>query len=426
MSTLNDKIRNSIIALHFKTSKEWIPLNEIYSEVENTNADGKNVGAAAIRDAIEKHCKLSTKFSSPEEYILKEKLSGLYKYIYYDQIKFINNLNIGDVFTRDQLMAIFKISGQSGIMKTNSLNCLVLTTSESNGIYDDSTVLNGVITYTGEGLTGDQTISKNNKTIFESNDNKIPMYLFSKDKNRKYIFEGKVKLNDEPYQSQEKDIDGNERIVWKFPLCIVYPDNYDFDNDDKFKQITYEIKEIENKIYPEMVSEQKKLQFIDGIVNIRKYRKNDKKIQRSIKPDYVADEIVKSMQGVVNERKIYEQELGRLMTEEAKEQVQLMEDFFENKKENEGFDILSFELNNDGEYVEKYIEVKSTKNGEGTPIDITSDEINFAQNHINNYYLYRIFNSDSNNPQYKIILGKDLLNQETYNFVPTTFKIFLN
>ena len=41
-------------------------------------------------------------------------------------------MNIGDIFTRDQLMAIFKISGQSGIMKTNSLNCLVLTTSEEN------------------------------------------------------------------------------------------------------------------------------------------------------------------------------------------------------------------------------------------------------------------------------------------------------
>lgn len=31
--------------------------------------------------------------------------------------EFINNIKIGDVFTRDQLMNIFKISGQAGMMK---------------------------------------------------------------------------------------------------------------------------------------------------------------------------------------------------------------------------------------------------------------------------------------------------------------------
>ena len=29
---------------------------------------------------------------------------------------FINKIKIGDIFTRDQLMAIFKISGQAGMM----------------------------------------------------------------------------------------------------------------------------------------------------------------------------------------------------------------------------------------------------------------------------------------------------------------------
>ena len=114
------------------------------------------------------------------------------------------------------------------------------------------------------------------------------------------------------------------------------------------------------------------------------------------------------------------------MEAEAKEQVRKMEEFFENKKENEGFDILSFELNEDGEYFEKYIEVKSTKGNEGTPIDITADEIDFAKKHIDNYYLYRIINSESKDRYLKIVKGRDLFNNADYNFIPTSYKIYSN
>lgn len=426
MSTLREIVYNSVISLHRKTRKEWISLKEIYEEVDRLRDAGINNGGSSVRTVLETHSALSKASRGKEEYILKEKGSGLYKSIYYDEIKFINNLNIGDVFTRDQLMTLFKISGQSGIMKTNTLNCLVLITAEANGVYDDSSIENGFITYTGEGLTGDQTITKNNKSIYESKENDLPMYLFSKDKARRYIFEGKVELSNKPYQIQEKDINGNDRLVWKFPLSLVYPDNYDLLDDNKLEDITYEIKEIEDKIYPEIEAKQNGLEYVSGTVNIRKYRKTNRKIQRSKKPDYVADEFVKNMQGIINEKKILEQEIERLMKEEAQRQVRLMEKFFENKKENEGFDILSFELNEKGEYVEKYIEVKSTKGSESTPIDITADEIDFAEKHIDKYYLYRIFNSDSENPQYKIISGKDLLDKVTYNFIPTTYKIYLN
>ena len=104
-----------------------------------------------------------------------------------------------------------------------------------------------------------------------------------------------------------------------------------------------------------MVEKQEYLLFVDGPLNIRKYRKTDKKIQRSKKPNYVADEIVKNIQGIINEKKIFEQEIERLLSEEAEKQVQMMEEFFNSKKENEGYDILSFELNDAGEYIEKYI-----------------------------------------------------------------------
>jgi len=44
-----------------------------------------------------------------------------------------------------------------------------------------------------------------------------------------------------------------------------------------------------------------------------------------------------------------------------------MKKFFENKKEDEGYDALSFELDANDEYIEKYIEVKSLKGDESPP-----------------------------------------------------------
>lgn len=423
MSTIVNDTNIALIKIHEETKKEWVSLKEIYEKVEELRGIPNANSGASIRAAIETHCKDSSAFRGEELYISKGIGTGLYKSIYYDRIEFINRMNIGDTFTRDQLMAIFKISGQSGIMKTNTLNALILTTSEES-VYGDSTIESGTIQYTGEGLEGDQTITKNNKTLYHSKENNLPVYLFTKDKKRRYTFEGRVELYDTPYQVKEKDVNGDERLVWKFPLKIIYPENYDFSKDEKYNEIVYEIEELENKVFSEININSNELEYKEGKINIRKYRKTNKKIQRNKKPDFIAEEIIKTKQGIINEKVIYENELKRLMEEDAKEQIKVMEDFFNNKKENEGYDILSFELDQSGNYIEKYIEVKSTKGGESTPIDITIDEIDFAKNHIDNYYLYRIINSDNKNRYLKIVRGKELFNNIDYEFIPTTFKIY--
>ena len=111
-----------------------------------------------------------------------------------------------------------------------------------------------------------------------------------------------------------------------------------------------------------------------------------------------------------------------MMKAEADEQVKKMEEFFKNKNDTEGYDILSFELI-DGEYQEKYIEVKSTQSSdEGTPIDITKGEIEFAKKHMENYYIYRIINSNSKNRYVKIIKGIDLF--KSFELIPTTYKLY--
>lgn len=213
----------------------------------------------------------------------------------------------------------------------------------------------------------------------------------------------------------------NDRLVWKFPLKILY--NSNIEEDQQVKELSYKILEISNNLDDEIKLDE--LVFKDGPLEIRKYRPTEGKKENSktSKPDFIAEEIIKSKQGELNEKVIFEDEIKKLMKEEADQQVKLMEDFFKNKKENEGFDILSFELDENGKYIEKYIEVKSTKGPESTPIDITDNEIKFAKDHIDNYCLYRIIKSNSKDRYVKIVKGKDLF--KNFEFIPTTFKIYL-
>jgi len=128
-----------------------------------------------VKDILDNHSSLSHLFSGTKESILKEKDSELYQSCYYERLKMVDNLVIGEIFSRLELKSLFKISSQSGIMKTNTLDCLVLITSENNGVYADSLIENGKILYTGEGQAGNQTLTRNNKTLYESN---LPYFIF--------------------------------------------------------------------------------------------------------------------------------------------------------------------------------------------------------------------------------------------------------
>ena len=56
------------------------------------------------------------------------------------------------------------------------------------GIASPSKVFYELGEYTGEGLEGDQTITKNSKTLYYSKENDLPVYLFTKDKNRRKLW----------------------------------------------------------------------------------------------------------------------------------------------------------------------------------------------------------------------------------------------
>jgi len=423
MTKLIDDIQRAFITIHRKTGKEYIHLSEIYSEVERIrNKPNANKGAS-IRGAIETHRPGKTVSKQNQLFIPKEIGSGYWKSIAYDNLNIINELEIGEILTEEQLMKIFRVSGQRGMLKSNSTYSLSLIVSEDNDIYSDSSIRDGKIIYTGEGRIGDQKLEGNNYSLAHSEELELPVYLFTKNKDKKYIFEGRVYLDDKPYQTDEKDKLKNIRKVWKFPLAIDLDDSYIYKKDSSFNNIVKTVELLEDQID---IPDDNELIFEDGPLLIRKYNEyiEKRKGKRNKKPNYVAETIIKNKQGEINEERVFNHEVKRLLVEEAFEQVDMMIEFFKNRKDNEGYDILSFEKLDNGDYKEKYIEVKSTKGNERTPIDITSNELDFAKKHKNNYYIYRVILCDTKNRYVKIITGEKLLLD--YKLIPTSYKIYSN
>ena len=126
----------------------------------------------------------------------------------------------GHIYTRNDLIDAFKGSFMRGMNKCNRTNSLVLISKHtSNRIYGDLFQNNQLI-YTGEGQRGDQTYTGANKDLLQSEENKLPVYLFVVFKNQEYTYYGLVHLNGSPYFEEELDVDGNNRKVIRFPLIL--------------------------------------------------------------------------------------------------------------------------------------------------------------------------------------------------------------
>ncbi|TCI75907.1 helix-turn-helix domain-containing protein [Exiguobacterium sp. SH0S1] len=135
----------------------------------------------------------------------------------------VGALSPGTVMNNDTLAMTFKCSTQGGMRRSNTTHTLVVISDHSNlkNVYEDKW-MNDILYYTGMGLTGDQVLEGNqNKTLYESNENGIKVYLFEVYSPGEYTFIGQVALAEEPFQTDEEDQDGNLRKAWKFPLKIV-------------------------------------------------------------------------------------------------------------------------------------------------------------------------------------------------------------
>lgn len=131
---------------------------------------------------------------------------------------------IGQVVSNAELTSKFEVGNMGGMRRSKKNGTLVIVSDHTKGLYDDKWY-GDVLHYTGMGKNGDQVFKGNqNKTLAESNTNGVDIHLFEVIEPAKYIYQGIVKLCDQPYQETQKDESGQSRKVWMFPLKVVASD----------------------------------------------------------------------------------------------------------------------------------------------------------------------------------------------------------
>ena len=155
-----------------------------------------------------------------------------------DTLTSLVNIKKGDELTNSQIVEIFKCGNQGGMRKSNTHNCLLLITDHTKSLYDDRVDSEGVLHYTGMGKKGDQTLSYQNKTLYESRTSGIKVFFFERYiEGPLYTFIGEVELIDEPYQEEQFDEDLMPRQVYVFPLRLVDGENFPLISSDKLNEI---------------------------------------------------------------------------------------------------------------------------------------------------------------------------------------------
>ncbi|MCS3627181.1 hypothetical protein GGP53_001022 [Salinibacter ruber] len=103
--------------------------------------------------------------------------------------------------------------------------------------------------------------------------------------------------------------------------------------------------------------------------------------------DYVERERRNRNLGKAGEEYVVELEERRLRHEDNPELAKQVEWVAETRGDGLGYDVLSFE--NNGE--ERYVEVKTTKQGKSLPFYLTATELRFSREAGDRFYLYRLF-----------------------------------
>lgn len=106
-----------------------------------------------------------------------------------------------------------------GINPTDSTVVLISSIGKSGGnfVYHDKWTTDGDYLYSGEGKTGDQTMTKGNLAIKNAANDCKKIHLFVKFSPQEYYYQGIFGLVEYTYED-EKDEDGNIRKEYKFRL----------------------------------------------------------------------------------------------------------------------------------------------------------------------------------------------------------------
>lgn len=197
----------------------------------------------------------------------------------------------------------------------------------------------------------------------------------------------------------EDNIDGID-------ISKISDDKIEYDNNDVSFKIPINITDIVIETQSPEVPSRKKSALP------RKYR--------PVKRDYVKSNKNKKIAGDTGEQiilTIEKQKLKNFGREDLAEKVNWVS---KDKGDGLGYDILSYDILQNGKEKEIYIEVKTTTGSINKPFDVSINEVEFSQEHSDSFYIYRVYSlsSDCSNVKYYKISGSII---ENFNLLPTSF-----
>ncbi|MBP6055772.1 MAG: DUF3883 domain-containing protein [Cytophagaceae bacterium] len=138
---------------------------------------------------------------------------------------------------------------------------------------------------------------------------------------------------------------------------------------------------------------------------------------KAIQIDFIEQESKNKRLGLLGEQLILNSEISFLINNGKDDLAKKIKHVSIEEGDGLGYDILSFDLAGN----EKKIEVKTTRSNISRPFFLTINELNISIQNPNNYYLYRLFDFDSNLNKGKLyIIEGDL--SSALNLHPVNFK----
>ena len=133
-------------------------------------------------------------------------------------------LQIGQTISNAELVNIFQCGNMGGMRRSRATNTLVIVSDYTKGLYQDKWI-GGTLHYTGMGKVGNQDINwAQNATLAECGTNGVDVHLFEVIDPGEYIYCGRIELVSPPYTETQPDDNGDNRLVWMFPVRPV-PEN---------------------------------------------------------------------------------------------------------------------------------------------------------------------------------------------------------
>ena len=125
----------------------------------------------------------------------------------------------GDVLSNSQVSETFGVGDRGGMRSSLKNSCLIIISDPTKPLFDDRWE-GEILHYTGEGKLGDQTLTRQNRALAESQSSGMDLHLFEVLTKAEYVYAGQVDLCDAPYRDVQFDDEGKPRSVYMFPLRL--------------------------------------------------------------------------------------------------------------------------------------------------------------------------------------------------------------